>query len=116
MADRGSSEIRAHGDGRRLKSRVNGKSGSCSAAGAGAGEAGRLDLQPFDRAVDIAHRTGAGRFLTQYVPGLQRLPQLDQHPAVAGRPVAREAKFDMGRKPALGDPVSRILQITGYVA
>ncbi len=53
--------------------------------------AGHLHLQPFERRVDVAHRTARRALFAHHVPRLQRLAQFERHVAVADLAVARES-------------------------
>ena len=66
-------------------------------------EAADGDLEPLDRAVDVARGAGAGGLLAQHVPRLDGLAQLELEAALADRDDAdaREAELDERREPAL---------------
>ena len=54
-------------------------------------KAGRLDLQPLDRRIDIAHGPAAGP-LAQHVPGFERLAHFQCNAAMVDPAEQRKAK------------------------
>ena len=71
-------------------------------------QAAGLDLQAFERRVDIACGTVGRIFLTQHVPRLQRTAQLHFHTGGGERTIAREAEFQVRFEP-VGREVEAIL-------
>src|SRR5262245_15372746 len=61
--------------------------------------------------VDIAGGPAGARFLTQHVPGFNRLPELQFHTFVAHAPVNGKTKFSVGSEPVTVKCISGLLQI-----
>ena len=71
-----------------------------------------LDLEPLDRRIDVARGAAAGGFFAEYVPRLDRLPQLHDEPAARfDVPQQRETKFVMRREPCRIEGEPGALQI-----
>src|SRR5258708_34411594 len=65
------------------------------------GEPANLDLDALERGIDVARRPRTGRLLTEDVPRLDALPELERDAARRLDLAAdRKAKFVVGREPA----------------
>src|SRR6476659_8975368 len=62
-------------------------------------EALRLDLQPLDRTIDIAHGAAGRALFAEHMPGLQRLPQFERDAAMMDATEGRKSKLELGRIP-----------------
>ena len=74
-----------------------------------------LDLQPFDRGIDITHRAAATRLLTQHMPGFERMAQLQLDAALGHLAEAREPEFEVRCEPVRREVIPRLGQIGEHV-
>src|SRR5437762_11071499 len=80
------------------------------------GHAEHLDLQAFDRGVDVARGAGARNLLAEDMPGLDRLAQLDRHTVIVDATETRKAELDEGIEPFEREPIPESVQLADDVA
>ena len=89
-----------------------------AAAGNGeavAGEATRLDLQAFERAVHVTHRAAAAGFFAEDVPRFERGAELDLQIPLLQIADAREAKLKVRREPIKLERITGLAQVADDV-
>ena len=79
-------------------------------------ESARLDLQPLERTVHIAHRAAAARFLAEDVPRFERGAEFELDVALFQIADARKTKFKMRREPVGLERITGVAQIMDDVA
>ncbi len=80
------------------------------------GHAGDLDLQPFDRRIDVADRAARAGLFPEHVPRLERLAQLDVHAAPRDRPERREPELEVRCEPVGLHRIAAAAEIVEHVA
>ena len=73
--------------------------------------AGDLDLDAFDRGIDVAGRAAAGGFFTEDVPGFQRVAQFDGDAACGDGTDQGKAKFKVRREPFVLERIARVAEL-----
>src|SRR5258706_522467 len=80
-----------------------------------AGEAAGFDLEPFERAIHVAHGAATDRFFAQDVPGLQRGAEFDYDVPLREVADARETELEVRSEPLELERIPGVAQITDYV-
>src|SRR6185369_3336961 len=80
-----------------------------------ADETARFDLEPFERAIDVAHRGAAAGFFAKDVPRFERGAKLDLHVALREIADAREAELKVRGEPVEVEGIAAIAQIVDHI-